>query len=102
VKVRRLGEVRLPVRIELAFEDGGKDVRTWDGQYRWIRIRGKAESKLVAARVLGPAGEDGFPLDANWSNDARAVTKDRWPALKWWTRLVAWAQNVLFFYSGIA
>ncbi len=99
VIVRREGEVRLPVEIELVFEGGRREVRRWDGQYRWHRLREVADEELLYARV-GPPG--GHPLDVNWSNDARAVRPDRWPALKWWMRLVAWAQNVLHFYAGIA
>jgi len=99
VTVRRLGEVRLPVRIELTFEGGRTEVRDWDGQYRWFRIREKSSDALVSARLLPP---DGRPLEANWSNDARSAASDRWSALKWWTRLVTWAQQVLYLYSGIA
>jgi hypothetical protein len=99
VMVRRLGEVRLPIRIHLVYEDGRTETRAWDGEYRWHRIREESSGKLAYARI-GP--EDGIPLDANWSNDARSSSTDRWPALKWWTRLVGWAQNVLFFYSGLS
>lgn len=105
VKVRRAGEVQAPVRIELLFEDGRLETHDWDGRYRWTRIRGKAPAKLVAARVepqLPRATGDGYALDASWSNNALTVERNRWPALKWWARVVTWAQHVLFFYSGVA
>lgn len=99
VSVRRLGDVRLPVQIELLFASGRREVREWDGRYRWLKIREKSADGLVAAR-LDPNG--GLVLDANWPNNARSVAADRWPAAKWWTRLVSWAEAVLYFYSGIA
>jgi hypothetical protein len=98
VTARREGALRLPVEIELVFEGGRREVHRWDGQYRWHRLREVADEDLLYARV-GPPG--GHALEADWSNDARTVRPDRWPALKWWMRLVGWAQNVLHFYAGI-
>jgi len=99
VLVKRLGDVRLPVEIELVFENGRRETRSWDGQYRWLRIRESVDDRIVQARLLPAAGR---PLDAVWYNDARTAKPSRWPALRWWTRLVGWAQQVLYFYSGIA
>jgi hypothetical protein len=39
VIVRRLGGVRLPVEVRVAFADGSVKSETWDGQYRWVRFR---------------------------------------------------------------
>ena len=91
--------VRLPVHIELLFEGGKREVRDWDGEYRWLRIRETGPEKLISARV---DPNDAFVLDASWPNNARSVESHPWPALKWFTRLVTWAQQVLYFYSGIA
>jgi hypothetical protein len=99
VDVRRLGEVRLPVSFELTFEDGKTERREWDGQYRWMKVRETHPVKLKEARLLPSHGR---PLDTNWSNDARAAKPDRLPALKWWSCMVAWAQQVLHFYMGMA
>jgi len=99
VIVRRLGDVILPVHLQLTFASGKTDLRDWDGKYRWLRIRERSSDPLVAAR-LDPS--DVTVLDANWPNNARAVEADRWPAIKWWTRLVTWAEAVLYFYSGMA
>jgi len=99
VIVRRLGDVILPVQIELLFASGKREVRDWDGRYRWIKVRETGTDRLVSARV---DPNDAFVLDASWPNNARAVESNPWPALKWWTRFVTWAQQVLYFYSGIA
>jgi hypothetical protein len=99
VIVRRLGGVAIPVRLQLSFASGKTEVRDWDGRYRWLKIRERSTDALVAARV-DPADE--IALDANWPNNARSVDADRWPAIMWWTRIVTWAEAVLFFYSGMA
>jgi hypothetical protein len=99
VTVIRRGAIRFPMQIELVFEGGRRDAYEWDGQYRWHRIRETGPDRLVRARV-GPA--EGLSLEAGWADNARTVEADRWPALKWWTRMVGWIQNVLYFYSGIA
>ena len=97
--VRRLGEVRLPAEIEILFAGGRRETRPWDGEGRFMRIRENVTEEVEAVRI-GPAG--GRPLDVNWANDARQAAPSRWPAIKWWTRLVSWTQHVLFFYSGIS
>ncbi|HXI03771.1 MAG TPA: M1 family metallopeptidase [Candidatus Saccharimonadales bacterium] len=99
VTARRFGEVRIPMDIVLDYEGGRSETVSWDGQYRWKRIRETGTDRLVKARI-GPPG--GLTLESDLTNDARATKADRWPAFRWWTRLVGWVQNVLYFYSGIS
>jgi hypothetical protein len=99
VTVRRIGEIRMPVEIQLQYEGGRSETYDWDGEYRWHRIKETGPDRLLMARV-GPAG--GFNLESNLANNARTTRANRWPALKWWIRMVGWIQNVLHFYSGIS
>jgi len=97
--LRRLGDVRVPVTYRLAFASGRTETRVWDGNYRWLKVSEAAPEALVSV-TIDP--DDAIALDADFNNNARTVTADPWPALKWWTRLVSWGQSVLYFYSGMA
>ncbi len=99
VSARRIGEMKLPMEIELVFEGGRVEKHEWDGDYRWFRIRTTGPEKIVSGRI-GP--EQPLTLEANWVNNAKTVEQKDWPAVKWWTRLVGWVQCILYFYSGIA
>jgi len=91
--------VRVPVTYRLAFASGRTETRVWDGNYRWLKVSEAAPEALVSV-TIDP--DDAIALDADFNNNARTVTADPWPALKWWTRLVSWGQSVLYFYSGMA
>jgi len=98
VSARRIGEMKVPVEIELLFEGGRIERHEWDGDYRWFRVRTVGTEKIVQGRIGPP---EPLTLEANWVNNAKTVKQNDWPAVKWWTRLVGWMQNILYFYSGI-
>jgi hypothetical protein len=115
VVVRRRGEVRLPMSLELEFEggasqtmslqdldfeggktetapllDGRKDGRPWLG--RWKRIELTGERRLVSATV---DPENRVAIDVNRLNNARRVEPDGLAAAHWGVRWVFWLQQLL-------
>lgn len=70
VKVRRLGEFRFPVEIEMVFDDGEKLREKWDGQDIWKEFRYVKPKKLVSATV---DPDKKIPLDLNWQNNTRTA-----------------------------
>jgi hypothetical protein len=93
VTVRRLGEVRLPVEVAVAFADGATTREAWDGQYRWSRFR--YPGKKVARAVVDPQRKivlDVDPANNSWvdeDGDARRA------AVKWAGRWMLWLQHLL-------
>ena len=79
VKLRRFGDFRFPVEIELRFADGSKRRENWDGQSGWKTLRVHSKSALVSARV---DPEYNIPLDHNFSNNSYAVDRQTMPATK--------------------
>jgi hypothetical protein len=92
VRVRRLGEVVLPVEVELQFEGGPPERRDWDGRDRWVSYEVTRPHRLLAA-VVDP--DDRLVLDANRLNNARRVRPDGQAAAYWGARVTFWLQSVL-------
>jgi hypothetical protein len=94
VTVRRLGGVKMPVEILVAFSDGRTATETWDGQYRWQQFKYRGAAKVVRA-IVDPEGKlaiDVGPANNDW------VAEDGWSrrsALKWSARWMFWLQNLL-------
>jgi hypothetical protein len=94
IELKQLGEVRLPVEVELRFEGGAVERRVWNGDRRWERWTIERKERLVEA-VIDP--DDVLRLDANRLNNGMRSRKDRavphlWgaTALFWVARGLAW------------
>ena len=70
IKIRRLGEFRFPVEIEMVFENGEKIREKWDGADTWKKFEYVKPSKLASA-TIDP--DKKIPLDLNWKNNTRTV-----------------------------
>lgn len=92
VELRRLGEVQLPVVVELTFRGVAPERRVWPPGERWARWEFERAEPLVSAQ-LDP--DHLLPLDADWTNNARRVELSYGAALHWSARLVFWIQQVL-------
>ena len=94
VVVQRLGGVRLPVEVRVAFTDGRVVNETWDGQYRWVRFRYHGPAKVRTADVdpYGKIALDVDPGNNSWSDNAPVARR---AATKWAMRWMFWLQNLL-------
>lgn len=102
VTLLRRGELRLPVTLELTFEDGTSERRVWtraeQGEKRWLRIVLEGGPKLVSA-VLDPDGL--YYLDADLSNDRWYDEVDRLAPVRWTERGFNRWLHLLHWQSGI-
>lgn len=92
VRVRRRGEVVLPVEVELQFEDAPPERRQWDGRERWVLYEVTGPHRLVAV-VVDP--DERLVLDVNRLNNARRVRADHGAAAYWGVRWTFWLQTLL-------
>ena len=92
VKVRRLGEFRFPVEIEMVFENGETIREQWDGQKIWTKYSYTKPTKLVSATV-DPGNK--IPIDVNITNNSRTVEKQRLGINKLSARWMFWMQFLL-------
>jgi hypothetical protein len=94
VIVRRRGEVMLPVDVELRFEGGALDRRTWDARDRWVRYRVTRPERLLSAHV---DPDRKIPLDVDAINDSKRVDPDGRASARWSSTFLFWVQQVLAF-----
>ncbi len=66
VKVRRLGDFKFPVEIELVFQNGETNHETWDGKDLWKEYRYLKPTRLASAAV---DPEKKVVLDIDWKNN---------------------------------
>jgi hypothetical protein len=50
-RIHRLGEFRLPVVVEVRFDDGSKTREVWDGQDRWIRYTYEKPAQILSVEI---------------------------------------------------
>lgn len=92
VELRHLGEVQLPVEVELVFEGQEPEVRIWEGERRWERWTIERDERLLSARI-DPQGK--LALDAARLNNARRVDAEPRAARSLSARLLHWLQSAL-------
>jgi hypothetical protein len=102
VQVVRRGELRLPLELELRFDDGASERRTWsrDAQVgaKWFEIEVRGPRKLVAV-VLDPDRK--CYLDADLSNNAWHDRECKVAPWRWSERVFQRYLQLLHWHSGI-
>lgn len=96
VAVSRLGEMKLPVEIEIRFEDGSTVRKTWDGEGRYSEMKHVGPSRAVSA-VVDPDGK--LALDINTLNNSRMVEPSETPVDGFCVHLLFWLQNLFHLLS---
>ena len=90
--LRRRGEAILPVEVELRFDDGTVERRSWDGAERWVRYRFVRAARLVEVE-LDPDGK--LPLDVGILDNGRRLDRDGRAAAHWGARILFWTQQAI-------
>ena len=90
--LRRRGEAILPVEVELRFDDGTVERRSWDGVERWVRYRFVRAARLVEVE-LDPDGK--LPLDVGILDNGRRLDRDGRAAAHWGARILFWTQQAI-------
>jgi hypothetical protein len=98
VVVRRLGSVRLPVEIEIAFEDRSVVRERWDGVGPWQRYEYIGAQRVRWANV-DPDGD--LVLDANQLNNSRMRDPGTRGIVRFASRWGFWFQNLMLFLTGL-
>jgi hypothetical protein len=71
VEVSRVGEVRLPLTVDVTFEDGETRQETWDGKGRWMRWTYERSGKGGSLKQVQIRATGALELDATPANDSR-------------------------------
>jgi len=92
VLLRRVGDVRIPVEVNIAFEDGTEVREIWNGQYRWKRFIYEGPLKIKNAEV-DPGHK--LVIDMNRTNNSKVMSPNRLAPLKWVSNWLTWLQHAL-------
>lgn len=92
VNLRRLGDFRAPVIVELVFADGDTLWEHWDGQDLWKKIRMTRAAPLVSAEI---DPDRIWLMDVNLTNNSKAVEPPTLGLTKLSARWLFWVQFLL-------
>ncbi len=92
VDIRRLGDFKFPVEIEMTFENGERIREQWDGLDLWKKLRYTKATKLVSATV---DPDHKIPIDINFTNNSRTVKSQSKGINKLAIRFLFWMQLLL-------
>jgi hypothetical protein len=67
VQLRRLGEVVIPIDVEIQLEDGQRIKEFWEGKERWYKIELKTDAKIRSA-TIDPLDKN--VVDINFNNNS--------------------------------
>ena len=102
VTIKRQGEAKVgpgfPVILEVVFEDGSRETRTWDGQARWETFHFLKPAKAASARI---DPENRWLLDSNLANNSVKAKPSRAGVWRITSLVLFWTQNVLHVLGGL-
>jgi len=92
IKLRRLGEMILPVEVKIAFADGQEILKKWDGRERHHEIELQSSSPVEVV-IIDPEGKN--HLDINFNNNSRTSLPQADAVFKLQTRIFFCIESVL-------
>jgi hypothetical protein len=97
VTVGRRGDVRLPVVVDVKFDDGREVREDWDGRGKTVQFR-------YAGRVVLAGVDPGrkITLDVNLINNVRSAPAPIGPVWKYAVKVLFWVQNIFLLVATIA
>jgi len=102
VAITRTGDLRLPLEIEIQYEDDAREQLTWSRQdqleNRWLKIARTDPRRVVAVR-LDPSRD--YYIDPDMSNNQWFEEVDRVAPLRWSERVFSQIVQYLHWYSAI-
>ncbi|MBN1485832.1 MAG: M1 family metallopeptidase [Chloroflexia bacterium] len=96
--VERLGQVALPVEIEMTFADGRRVQQVWDGQEEELHTVYREASPLVAVEV-DPQRK--LYLDVSFQNNSVTRPVQAGPLLRISSQWFYWLQQFVLFMGGL-
>lgn len=100
VTVRRWGEGRFPLAVEVTFSDGTRKVEHWDGQERWHTFRYRHPGRVDRVRV---DPDHVLVLDVEFTNNAWLRDAPAGlAATKWASQWMLWVQHTMEAFAFFA
>ncbi len=97
IKLKRSGEIVIPVDVLIKFENGEIIKQIWDGKERWHKIELVSDSKIESA-VIDP--EDKVALDININNNSLTTRAEDSAILKLSTQCFFWFETLIHLITS--
>ncbi len=92
VVLYRLGEVKLPLEVQINFEDGQSVLEKWDGKARSTDFKYVGKNKIVSVEI---DPERKIYIDKNFLNNSRSVEVQQMGIRKYWMQVMVWVQRLM-------
>ena len=96
VEVRQNGGLIIPVEIEVTFEDGGKELKIWDGKGGSKTLEFSDDIPIESAHI--DPNQKAY-LDINFTNNSLTLDSNTKPILKYAAKGQNWMQTLIHFAS---
>ena len=92
VRVKREGEVIMPVEVLIRFADGQEITKTWSGKERSYEFKFYTNSKVVSAQI-----DPNYKvlIDVNLANNSKQYKPNTNPIWKYTVKFLFWLQNII-------
>jgi hypothetical protein len=92
VRIKREGEVIMPVEVLIKFDDGQEITKTWSGRERSYEFKFYTNAKIVSAQI-DPANK--ILMDVNLANNSKQDAPNTNPFWKYMVKFLFWMQNII-------
>ncbi len=99
VKLERRGDAIAPVEVEIRFTDGFVHRSTWDGVYRWQKLKFQRRAEVESV-VIDPQRK--YQLDLSYANNSWRKAYNSQLSASWGSAFLFWFQNLLLTLTAIA
>lgn len=96
VILSRLGEMKLPVEVQICFEDGNKMMKNWDGMARSVDFIFEGSSKIESVEI-DPQRK--IWIDKNFINNSLTLKPSNAGWRKYLSQFMIWIQNAMHSLS---
>ncbi|MCX7974482.1 MAG: hypothetical protein N3B16_08270 [Candidatus Aminicenantes bacterium] len=102
IVVRRYEEAKVspyfPLIIKFVYEDNSEEIKTWDGQERWIHF---ITEKPTRVRYVRFDPDNIWVIDANWANNSRSLESHNQGVFRQAVSFLFILQNFFLLLSGL-
>jgi hypothetical protein len=92
VRVKREGDVIMPVEVLIRFADGQEITKKWSGRERSYEFKFYTDAKIVSA-YIDPANK--LLIDVNLANNSKQYKPAMNPVWKYTAKFLFWMQNII-------
>jgi hypothetical protein len=96
VQLERIGDIMLPVEIQIRFNNGNEINETWDGKSRYKDFTYSGNRKIIWVKI---DPDYKIAMDVNWVNNSKTAKPDPVPLKRMISKLITFLQFLVSIVS---